>query len=134
MYSTLPYLRRRLSLRMAKRGTSVTLNWVTMTNVTEDPTTGARLGTATPQSETVQGWVHFPNVAQTELRVFEEIEQGDCIADLPPNTVIEGREQLTFAIDGQTWVQKKISEQLARHWEVQHGQRLYRTVLLTKQR
>lgn len=133
MQTSLPYLRRRMALRMQRRGTSIRLDWVTLANVQEDPTTSAKLGTATPQTETVNGFFNYMNIAHSNVRQFEEIEDGDAIIDIPANIVIEGREGLAFTIDGQVWVQKRVGEKLAQHWEVHQGQRLYRTLLLRKQ-
>jgi hypothetical protein len=133
MWTTLPFMKPRMHARMGLRGTPIRLTWVTLTGVTEDPTTGSRIGTVTPNSETVMGFVHFPQISQRAVRIFEEIEEGDCIIDIPEATTIEGREQLTFTIDNQIWVQKKIGDKLAQTWSVQQGTRLYRTLLLRKQ-
>lgn len=133
MLTSLPYMRRRRALRMQRRGTPIRLDWVTLSSVQEDPTTGAKLGTATPQTETVSGFFNYVNIAQSNVRQFEEIEDGDAIIDIPANTLIEGRDGLTFTIDGQVWVQKRMGEKLAQHWEVNQGQRQYRTLLLRKQ-
>lgn len=122
-----------MGLRMRRRGTPIRLDWVILANVQEDPTTGAKLGTATPQTETVTGFFNYVNIAHSNIRHFEEIEDGDAIIDIPANIVIEGREGLAFTIDGQVWVQKRVGEKLAQHWEVNQGQRLYRTLLLRKQ-
>ena len=125
--------KKRIALKMRRRGTPITLNWVTIQGGVVDPTTGAELGTNTAQSETIYGLVHFPEIAAHAVRLFEEIETGDCIIDIPPDTVIEGRKQLTFTIDGEVWVQKPIGDKLAKSWELVAGQRLYRSVLLRKQ-
>jgi len=124
----------RFLARLAKQGTDVTLTWVTLTGVTVDATTGARLGTPTSHSQIVKGFIHFPEIAATSGSVqFAEIEAGDCIVDLHPDTVIEGLESLTFEINGEKWVQKKTGGKLAKTWDtVYENTRFCRTLLLRK--
>jgi len=133
MLTNLPFMRRRMALRRQRRGTPIRMDWVTLADVQEDPTTGAKLGTATPQTETIYGFFNYVNIAHSNVRHFEEIEDGDAIIDIPADTVIEGRDGLTFTIDSQVWAQKRVGEKLAQHWEVHQGRRLYRTLLLRKQ-
>lgn len=131
--TALPWFRVRLRQRMALQGTPVTLRWVEWdVAASTDPTTGARIGDSTAKQEIIRAFVHFPDIGRSEYRVFQEIERGDCIVDMPPDTVIEGREQLEFIIHGLSWVQKAVGEQLAQTWEIQRGHALYRSVLLRK--
>lgn len=125
--------RARFLKRMEKLGSDIRMDWVTLTGVTVDAPTGARIGTATAKTETVKGYVHFPDISARSVTVFAEIEAGDCIVDLPPDVTIEGREQLTFTINGEKWTQKKIGTQLARAWDtVFENARFCRTLLLRK--
>jgi len=125
--------RERFLARMAAIGTDVTLNWVTLTNVTVDGPTGARVGTPAAQTETVKGYIHFPDIASMSVKQFAEVEAGDCVVDLPPTTTIEGRENLTFTINGEKWVQKHIGARLAQAWDtVFENTRFCRTLLLRK--
>jgi hypothetical protein len=125
--------RDRFLRRMAAVGTDVTLSWVTLANVTTDAETGARLGTPTIHTSTVKGYVHFPDIATRQVVQFAEIEAGDCIVELPPDTTIEGLEQLAFTINGEVWTQKKIGIQLAKAWDtVFENARFCRTLLLRK--
>ncbi len=120
--------------RMA-RGTSVTLSWVTFPGgSTTDETTGAKLGNAVAQSEVVTGFVHFAEDAKTEARMHQVLERGGCIVDLPVATVIEGREQLKFTINGVVYVQAKYGEEVMRHFDaVVEDVPLARTLLLRRE-
>lgn len=124
----------RLLSRMAQLGTEITLNWVTVTGATIDETTGAKVGgTVRRQSETVKGYVHFPEIATRTVQMFAEIEAGDIIVDVPPDTIIEGRDRLTFSINGEQWTQKKVGTQLSKAWDtVFLNARFCRTLLLRK--
>lgn len=118
---------------MASSGTDVTLTWQTLTSVTIDEPSGAQIGTPTSFSETVKGFIHFPEIALKQVKMFAEIEMGDIIVDLPPDTTIEGRDHLEFTINGEKWVQKTIGNTLAKAWDTVHeNSRLCRTLLLRK--
>lgn len=134
MRSNLGFILDRVALNLAESGTTITLRWQTLTGGTLDPVTGATVGaTRTAQSETVKGFVHFVQIAQSGQRIFNEVEVGDCIVDLDPAVTLEGRDGLYFEIDGQRWVAKQFSDKLGKSWDVvAAGQRLYRSVLLRK--
>lgn len=125
--------RDRFLRRMAALGTDIRMDWVTLTGTTFDPTTQATTGTPEQHSETIKGYVHFPDYASRTVVQFAEIEVGDVIVDLPPDVTIEGRDQLTFTINGEAWVQKKIGTKLAKSWDVVfENSRFCRTLLLRK--
>ncbi len=133
-----PAFARRAILRAMARediGTLITLRWVTLTGTTTDRTTGAVLGTPTIQAEEVRGFIHFIQPAVSDVRIFNELAVGDAMIDLPPETEIADRTQLEFLVDGQTWVQKKVSEKLMEYWDVLlGGERFYRTVAVMMKR
>lgn len=125
--------RARFLQRMAAQGTDILMEWETLTDVSIDGPTGARIGTPTVQSETVKGFIHFPDFSTRTVNLYAEIEMGDCIVDLHPDVVIEGRDKLTLTINGEKWQQKKIGTQLARMWDtVFENARFCRTLLLRK--
>lgn len=119
-------------LRMGA-GTAISLRWVDRSGGEIDPTTGARVGgTVTAREAIVRGFVHYVG-ATTSLRQFREIEVGDAIIDLPPDTIVDGLPELRVEIDGATWVPKDAGERLQRFWDaIEQGQRLSRTLLLRK--
>lgn len=136
MYNSFIAFQKRLRLALKKQATPVILNWVEFTGTpTIDETTGAKLGETTNQTETVRGFVHFVQPAKTGVRLFEEMETGDAIVDLPPDTEIEGRAQLEFVIDGEIFVQKELGGKLAKHYDaLVQGEKTVRTLLLTKKK
>jgi hypothetical protein len=115
-------------------GSTILLRWVEAAGVTTvDVTTGAVLSETPPtvRVEKVRGMIHYIAPVISQVRQFEEVAAGDAMIDLPPEVVIEGRDQLEFLIDGKVWVQKKLSEKLRDYWDVYiGGERLYRTVLV----
>ena len=99
---------------------------------TVDPVTGSLLGTTSDKEEIVRGLVHYVGAATAERR-FAEVQEGDCIIDLPPAVVVSGRTGLEFEIRGELWEQKQIGDELSHVWDaLYHGQPTLRTYLLTK--
>jgi hypothetical protein len=107
---------------------------------------GQELGHLERQQQIVKGFFYQVN-ASSVVREFNEIEAGNAILDLPPDVELEDAsgqplEGLRFVITvegpgGRTytdeWVQKEVSERLARSWDVVvQGRRLGRTVLVRK--
>ena len=134
MRSNLPFILGRVDSNLAESGTDIVLHWQTLTGGTVDPVTGATVGgVRTAQTETgVKAFLHF-TISQNAQKIFNELEVGDCIVDLPPDTTIEGRDNLQFEINGERWVQKPIGERLGKSWDVvAQGQRTFRTLLLRK--
>lgn len=134
MRSNLAFILDRMPLNLAESGTDVRLDWYIVTGGVADPISGSTAGgTRTPQTETVKGFVHYVQVAQSGVRQFAEFEAGDCIVDFGPAVTLEGRLGLTFLIDGQRWVAKELGEQVGKTWDaLVQGQRLHRSVLLRK--
>jgi len=134
MRSNLGFILNRVGMNLEESGSDVTLRWQTVAGGTVDPVTGATVGgTRTAQTQTVKGFVHFVQIAQSGQRIFNEFEVGDCIVDLDPAVTLEGRDGLFFEIDGQRWVPKQFSDKLGKSWDVvAKGQRLFRSALLRK--
>jgi hypothetical protein len=121
---------------LSKKGVDVVLTWSTVAGGTPDPTTGAVIGgTVTNQTETVKGFVNF-DMAKTMIHHFQNYQEGDCVADLAPEVVIEGRENLTFTIDGIEYSQKEVGAEaggkVAQQFEYQAGTKIYRTIYLKR--
>jgi len=111
------------------------LNWTVVTGGTLDPTTGSMVnGTTAARSLVVNGFAHFVGINTSNVRVFENVEQGDCILDLPAATPLDGLTGLTFTINGRVYIQKNIGEKLAQAWDANvQGAPLTRTLLLRLQ-
>ncbi len=128
------YAKDRIAGHMAgPHGSPIVLRWVVQSGVMVDVTTGAHLSASSPaaRTETVNGMVHYVGPILSQMKQFQEVTEGNAIIDLPADTVVEGREELEFLIDGKVWVGKDLSEQLRNYWDVYiGGQRLYRTVLV----
>lgn len=134
MRSNLAFIQSRIPLNLAESGTTITLEWDTITGGTVDPVRQTTVGgTVTRQTATVKGFLHYVQIAKQGVMQFNEFEQGDCIVDLAPDADIDGKTNLRFTIDGERWVAKDLGEKLAKTWDVVvQGQRLYRSVLLKK--
>jgi hypothetical protein len=135
MISNIARIKRRAPLFIRQRGAQITLRWTESSGGTLEPLTGALIGaTVTEQSEIVPALIHIVPVASTsQVRQYNEVETGDCIADLQSDVSLDTKENLRFEIDGQLYVQKTVGEELARSWDaLPQGQRLVRTVLLRK--
>jgi len=133
MQSNLPSIKRRVKLNLSKDGTSVILTWKSYVGGTLDPVTQQHVGAvATDQTLTIKAFVHSAG-SVSAVRQYAEIEVGDLIVDFAYDAPLDGKEALRFTIDGQQYEQKKVSQKLAKAWDVvQRNQRLYRTVLLEK--
>lgn len=116
-----------------KHGVDVTLRWRSVLNGVVHPTTGAILGDPMEVSETVKGFFQ-PMDPKTQIRLFNQVQEGIAIVDLPADTVIEGRDGLVFEIDGRQWVQEKAGEEVVEHYGTYHdGVRYCRTLILRRQ-
>lgn len=136
MINLIPFAQAEIAAHLAgPHGSEILLRWVEQEGTTTvDVTTGAVLSAtpATVRTESVRGMIHYVQPTTGQVRQFEEVSVGDALLDLPATTVVEGRAELEFVVDGQVWVQKKLSEKLRDYWDVYvGGTRLYRTVLLT---
>jgi hypothetical protein len=136
MRSNIPRMRTAARLALKQRGpaTDVLIVWREFTGGTIDPVTGAHTGgTSVVKQLVLRGFVHFVEPASTTVRLYNEVEVGDCIADFAPDAPLDGKAGLTFIIGGEPWVQKEISQALAKSWDLQAGsEKLFRTVLLRK--
>lgn len=133
MRSKIGFITKRVGINLNQSGTDIVLNWTQYTGtVTVDPTTQSKLGTSAPATQTVKGFVHYVQ-ATSAVKQFVEVETGDAIVDLHQDVVVDGLDDLVFVIDGEEWMQKKISDKLVKYWSaIMHGQKLFRTVLLRK--
>jgi len=143
----------RQAVNLAVNGTRVRLTWREYTGTpTADPTTGARTGTTVEKSVILPAHLHFPDPAGHTVKLFNEVEAGDCLAafaaDAPlaqagVNTATAAAvpESARFhildakgvAVPGEIYVAKPLGEALAQAWDVrQRGHALHRTVLLRK--
>jgi hypothetical protein len=102
--------------------------------VTTDTVTGSISGgTVTNRQSIVKGFFHTITPAVSAARMFNETEVGNAIVDFEGTVELDGKENLRFSINGEVWVQKEISDVLAKSWEViVAGKRLWRSVLLRK--
>jgi len=94
------------------------------------------LESTTPATTTVTAehpaLVHFVEPVKTGYRQFTEIETGDVIIDFLDDVTLP-RTGAKFIIDGETYVQKEVGNQLAQYWDViVQGRRHFRTVVATK--
>lgn len=94
------------------------------------------LESTTPATTTVTAahtaFVHFVEPVKSITRQFTEIETGDVIIDFLDDVSLP-RAGAKFVIDGETYVQKEVGNQLAQYWDViVQGQRHFRTVVATK--
>ena len=105
---------KRQGLARKGAGTPVTLRWSQWTaGFSTDPVSGRRVGTATPQSEVVNAFVHFVGGSAV-------IRQN-----------AEGRDGLTYEIAGVKYGEKKVNGVLTATWDAMvQGQKLGRTLLL----
>lgn len=118
------------------------LNTAMVTVSYQQPVTGSdpvdpALESTTPATTTVTlpeipAFVHFVEPVKSSYRQFTEIETGDVIIDFLDDVTLP-RTGAKFVIDGETYVQKEVGNQLAQYWDViVQGQRHFRTVVATK--
>lgn len=133
MNSRAPEHLRRMRHAVAAHGTSVTLTWVETTGGTIDPVTRAPVGGVTQtKTATAKALVHHV-AASSALRQHVEIEVGDVILDFDPTVALDGKEGLTFTVDGTLYVQKDLGEKLSTMWDALFmGKRMLRTVLVRR--
>jgi hypothetical protein len=133
MRSNLDFIESRIAENLAESGTDILLQWSEFSGATTTDINGSTLGTSEVRTETVKGLVHYPQIATSQVRQFNEVEAGDCIVDFAGDVAIDGKPGLRFVIAGETWEAKKLSDKLGRSWDVvAQGRRLVRSVLLRK--
>lgn len=115
-------------------GTVLVVSWSEFSGTTIiDPVTRATIGTGSRVTKRMNGFVHFVQIGATAVKVFNEVEVGDVIVDLPGDAEVDGKVDLRFEIAGESYVPKVVSERLAKSWDaVVGGVRLSRTLLLRK--
>lgn len=130
MLTRIGQIQTRLRHNLATAGTTVTLHWTEKSGGTVDPVTGALIG-ATEQAVTsgVAAFVHFVG-ATSSVRMFTEVEEGDLIVDFDPDLDLTNMAGLAVEVGGKRYHPKKVSDRLARHWDVIHaGIKLHQTGL-----
>lgn len=137
MRTRIPYIAGRLKQAMNSPvgpGTSMVVSWSEFSGTpTIDPVTQSTIGTGTRVTTRLSGFVHFVQIGSTAVKVFNEIEVGDVIVDLPGDVDLNGKIDLRFEIMGEAYVPKLVSDDLAKNWDaVAGGVRLTRTLLLRK--
>ena len=123
---------RRAQVNLA-RATLIDIEWTVTAGGTTDPTTGSNTGgTVTVKKGQLRALVHLVGASKA-LRQFAEVEVGDCMLDLAPDAALDGKKNLRFFVNGEWWTQKPVGSSLASAWDaLAGGQRLFRTVLLSK--
>ncbi len=125
-------------MNLAESGTDVTLAWLVWPAGTAvDATTQSKVADdthqPTPGTATIKAFVHTPDFAKPQVRQFNEIEAGDLILDVAPDADVDGKDALVFTVAGIEYVQKPISQRLARSWDVIfQGEKLMRGLLLRR--
>ncbi len=98
-----------------------------------DPNVEASFPSTTPQSGSWKGLVHYVQPTKSGFRTFAEVQTGDVIVDFLHDVELPLGSRVL--IDGQYYVQKDAGSELAEYWDlIIGGQRMLRTLLLTKQR
>jgi hypothetical protein len=86
----------------------------------------------TPQTAVHHAFVHQIAIAGcSQVKQFNEVEEGDLILDFAPDVAIDGLRDLVFVVNGKPYVAKEISEKLAQSWDVTvQSRQLMRSVLV----
>ena len=135
MRTNLPRILARQRANRQNNGTCITLNWTVTTGGTVDPVTQSIVGgTVSPRSQLTKGFVHTVQIATSQVKQFNEYENGDLILDFDPALVIDGLENLTFTLpDGTVWTAKQVGDRPGHTWDAMaQGQPIYRSVLVRK--
>lgn len=95
-----------------------------------DPNVESTWPTSESRSETFPALVHFVQPLTSGIRQFAELQAGDVILDFLQDVPLPKRGR--FVVDGKTYVQKDIGDELSEYWDVIiGGQRMMRTVVVT---
>lgn len=129
---------KRDAARLLARGL---LNAVQVTVSYEKPVDGSAaidpaLEGTVPATTTVTrchpAFVHFVEPTKSGYRQFTEIENGDVILDFLDDVCLP-RTGTKFIVDGETYVQKEVGNQLSQFWDLMiEGRRHFRTVVGSK--
>jgi hypothetical protein len=139
MRTRIAFIGGRMEGALASVGTPIVLTWNAWpAGAVRDPVTNTFMGTPTTQREEIKALLHFVS-ATASVRQFAEIQQGDCIADISPKVVLQGRDGLSFLLPTgpnngwETWMNRPLSSELAVFWNAMHaGVKVFQTVLLRK--
>jgi hypothetical protein len=97
-----------------------------------DPALEATAPATTTVNAQYPAFVHFVEPVKSGYRQFTEIETGDVILDFLDDVALP-RTGAIFVVDGETYVQKEVGNQLTQFWDLMiEGQRHFRTVVGTK--
>lgn len=118
---------------LQKYGTDVTLEWSQITGGTRDYTGALTGGSAARQTQSVRALIHTVSPATVAERQFVEVQTGDVLLDIDPATDLSGKPGARFIVEGKTYEQKSVGNELAECWDaVVGGQRILRTLLLRR--
>ncbi|MGN6556225.1 MAG: hypothetical protein ACTHLW_21145 [Verrucomicrobiota bacterium] len=133
MRSNLDFIESRISENLEESGTDIVLKWQKFSGATTTDINGSKLGTSEEVTETLKGFVHFVQIATSQVRQFNEVQVGDCIVDFAGDVALDGKDSMRFFIAGEQWEVKQLSAKLGQTWDaVVQGRRLMRSVLLRK--
>ncbi len=121
---------RRLTHQGQMNTADVAVNWQAA-NAEYDPLLESSVPAATVHTVTYRNvLVHFVQPITSGVRQFVELKVGDVILDFLHDVDLPDR--ASFLVDGKTYVQKEVGEELAKYWDVIIGnRRMFRTVVLT---
>ena len=139
MRSRIDFIAGRVETNLDESGTPIVLAYNRWPEgVVRDPVTNLYPVDPQPVRTPVNALLHFIG-ATSVVRQFNEIQMGDCIADLSPKVNLRSLDGLCYLLPtGQNgelepWSNKPMSSQLAAFWDTQQaGRRLFQTVLLRK--
>jgi len=143
MRSRIDFIADRVEGNLEESGTPIVLAYnIWPSAAVRDPVTNLFPGNPQPARTPVRAFLHFVG-ATSVVRQFNEIQMGDCIADISPKVDLTNRDGLVYllptgpVVNGEssleTWSNKPLSSQLAAFWDTQQGgRRLFQTVLLRK--
>ena len=123
-----------IARELHQNGSPIVLQWNTLSGGTlPDPVDGTVPASAlTAQTATHHAFIHQIAMAgRSQVKQFNEVEEGDLILDFAPDVALDGLRDLVFVVNGKPYVAKEISEKLAQSWDATvQGQRLMRSVLV----
>jgi len=123
-----------IARELHQNGSAIVLQWNAIASgVRPDQVDGTVPASAlTPQTATHHAFVHQIAMAgRSQVKQFNEVEEGDLILDFEPNVAIDGLRDLVFVVNGKPYVAKQIGEKLAQTWDVTvQGKKLFRTLLV----
>ena len=123
-----------IARELHQNGSPIVLQWnAVAAGVMPDPVDGTVPASAlTPQTSTQHAFIHQIAMAgRSQVKQFNEVEEGDLILDFAADVPIDALCDLVFLVNGKPYVAKEISEKLAQSWDVTvQGQQMMRSVLV----